>query len=78
MYVTGRWRPRGPDERICQLCDLDDMEDKYHIVMKCPKYEICRTIMFRNISRSCHEFNNLDDLSLSRLWESIERPVLII
>ncbi len=29
-------------ERVCQLCITNDLEDEYHLVIKCPVYENIR------------------------------------
>ena len=42
MYVkTGSWcKPRSTpfDERLCFICDRDELEDEYHFVLCCPAY----------------------------------------
>ena len=35
---TGRWDGTGIDQRICPLCDLNDVGDEYHYICKCPYF----------------------------------------
>ncbi len=34
--VAGRFIGRPRSERLCDLCNLDDLGDEYHYLMKCP------------------------------------------
>ena len=35
---TGGWNQIDLPDRKCQLCDLNDLEDEYHYLFKCPFY----------------------------------------
>lgn len=43
--ATGRWNgcPRG--QRICQKCTADEVEDEYHVMLRCSAYESLRVSM---------------------------------
>ena len=41
---TGRYDGRERQERICNKCDLNEVEDEYHFVMKCTLYRDFRHI----------------------------------
>ena len=35
---SGRYRNELRSNRICTLCNLNDIEDEFHFILKCPKY----------------------------------------
>ena len=37
------------EERICKNCDLEEVEDESHFLLKCPLYCQQRTILMRTI-----------------------------
>ena len=39
----GRHRQIERNNRKCTFCDLDELEDEYHIILKCPQYGDIRT-----------------------------------
>ena len=39
---SGRFIQRVRNERICNLCDQNDIEDEFHFILKCPKYDALR------------------------------------
>jgi hypothetical protein len=42
---VGRYHPRIPRHmRYCTQCELRDLEDEYHFILKCPKYRQLRNI----------------------------------
>ena len=46
---TGRYKKptKTPvSERICHLCSSDEIEDEYHVIIKCNHYSDLRTVMF--------------------------------
>ena len=40
---TGRYIRLSRQDRKCVYCDLNDIEDEYHFVLMCPKYQALRT-----------------------------------
>jgi len=40
-----------PDERICEKCDLNEVEDEFHCVVTCTKWNTIRTPLFETASR---------------------------
>ena len=40
---TGRRRNIQRINRICQLCNLNEIEDEFHFILKCPLYQTLRT-----------------------------------
>ena len=42
---TGSWCKLWPtpfDERLCFICDRDELEDEYHFALCCPAYTVLR------------------------------------
>ena len=39
---TGRWRGVLIDERKCDLCDMDTVQDEHHVLFVCPALEFAR------------------------------------
>ena len=52
MVEMGRhFSPKLPlSERICKLCNLHEVEDEFHFVMKCTKYNFQRDRLFKELS----------------------------
>ena len=49
---TGSWcKPRSTpfDERLCFICDRDELEDEYHFVICCSAYTALRLKYIKNI-----------------------------
>ena len=59
---TGRYaRPATPlDERLCQLCTLNVVEDEKHFMLQCPLYEDQRQSMLQRASVLNEHFNSLN------------------
>ena len=50
LYIeTGRYVGLD-EERICQMCDLNEIENEYHFVLYCPCYCRVREELFNNIN----------------------------
>jgi hypothetical protein len=43
--ATGRWAKCPRDQRTCQKCTTDEVEDEYHFIFRCPAYESLRVAM---------------------------------
>ncbi len=43
---TGRYSNINRQERLCQVCDLNDVEDEYHFLLVCPLYSDLRRKYF--------------------------------
>ena len=39
-----------PAERICKNCDLGDVEDEFHFMIKCPLYNRLRQVLYEKIT----------------------------
>ena len=49
-----------PQDRLCKLCNLNDIEDEFHFIMKCPFYNNLRFNLFSVIGETI-DINNLSD-----------------
>ena len=38
--VTGKWFKTKKEERICQFCDLNEVEDETHFLLHCQNYKL--------------------------------------
>ena len=44
---VGRYNKIERNERKCRLCSLDDVEDEYHFILVCPRFNDLRQIYIR-------------------------------
>ncbi len=58
--VTGRFRKSRPEERTCDLCELNVTEDEYHFLIECPVYNLERQILYDKFQQKYPDFINLD------------------
>ncbi len=54
---TGRFKGTQLDERICQLCGTQEVEDEIHFVCKCNLYNDLRKIMYRTGEHKHNDFH---------------------
>ena len=51
LYVeTGRFNNTPLERRLCTCCSLNEIEDEYHFLMICPKYDNLRHNLFSKIT----------------------------
>ena len=48
-------------ERICQYCELDEIEDEYHFVANCTLYRTERESLYAYVKDKFHSFGFLDE-----------------
>ena len=79
---TGRFRNQPIEQRICNLCELNEIEDELHFLFKCTLYNDCRKIWIENIVKideiSFNWINTMDVqlnlyIEISRLEKKIFR-----
>lgn len=58
---TGRFRNTKLEERICSLCQLNEIEDECHFLFRCSCYTHIRLPWFNTIKEKCPNFENLDE-----------------
>lgn len=64
MIERGRYIiPRVPPEnRICPNCNLNEVEDEFHFIMKCTAYNHFRSTLFSHINEALvtDNFSDMD------------------
>ena len=71
MIEKGRHFNIKPEDRICKLCDSNDVEDEFHFVMKCSFYNDLRVRLLDNF-RSIYDFDSLSDRDIFILIMSVQ------
>ncbi len=60
IIFIGRFRDTQLDDRICQLCDTQEVEDENHFVCKCNLYNDLRKTMYRTVEYKHTDFYMYD------------------
>ena len=58
---TGRFRNVKPEDRVCQICDSNSIEDEFHLVCICSFYAKKREVLYNSITSKNHEFISMPD-----------------
>ena len=58
---TGRFVGTPEEDRLCLLCDLEEIENEVHFLFYCPLYDELRHRLFVKMSSICVNFFWLDD-----------------
>jgi hypothetical protein len=76
---TGRHEiPKIPlEERICDKCDNNEVEDELHSLLICRKNITARIKLFQNVSEQIPSFVDLDNLEKFRAIMSSKTPEVI-
>ena len=64
---TGRFRNQSIEQRICNLCELNETEDEFHFLFKCTLYNDCRKIWIENIVKIDENFVQLDEIGQTKI-----------
>ena len=59
----GRWEEIVKEERVCRQCSINEVEDEYHFVARCPSNAQARTILFEKIQVLSNDKWKLSELS---------------
>ena len=78
---TGRFRNLPAEQRICQLCELDMVEDEVHFLCTCPWYENARLLLFNKAADLDDNFVNLDVWSnfvfpKKNIWKDVSKFIV--
>ena len=60
---TGRYRGIKAEERICRLCELNQVEDEFHFLCNCTLYKELRKTLYDKAEQDNAEFAQLSDMS---------------
>lgn len=53
---TGRFHGLAPEERICELSNLGEIENEIHFLLDCPFYNTQRRVLFQKCSNIDQNF----------------------
>ena len=59
---TGRFSNIALNNRTCIVCNSEAIEDEYHFLCICPKYEKERKLLYSRVTEIYSEFRNLDNI----------------
>ena len=59
---VGRYRSLPLSERVCTMCQLQLVEDEYHILCVCGSYDEFGTTLYNKASTTFSEFHNIPEL----------------
>ena len=65
----GRYRSIPLEERLCRLCNMNEIEDEIHFLFRCPTYNVQRNIWFTTMQRDLEELN--DDNSINDILKDM-------
>ena len=57
---TGRYYRTPLEQRVCKICQTDEIEDEYHFICICSIYSTERNLFFNQITQCHHNFETLD------------------
>ena len=52
--VTGTWYKIEKENRLCNFCNLNAIEDEFHFLIDCPKYKKLREPTLKSIQDTEH------------------------
>ena len=58
---TGRYTNKPLEERICTLCNSDEIEDEFHFLLKCDLYLEPRKNLLSTVNSLYPHFSNLTE-----------------
>ncbi len=71
---TGRFVNESRENRLCNLCDMNCIEDQYHFMFQCPLYDQYREELFIKARNCISEWDNISDCDkLSTLFTELPR-----
>ena len=74
---VGRYRSLPLSERVCTMCQLQLVEDEYHILCVCGSYDEFRTTLYNKASTTFNEFHNIPELDkFVCLINNLQRDVI--
>ena len=74
---VGRYRSLPLSERVCTMCQLQLVEDEYHILCVCGSYDEFRTTLYNKASTTFNEFHNIPELDkFVYLINNLQRDVI--
>ena len=59
---TGRYTGTPVNERLCEFCDIGAIEDEFHVIVNCTKYDLLRQVAFNEIAGFNDKFTEMSQL----------------
>ena len=59
----GRYKNIERSERICLYCTQGRIEDEQHFITECNLYQSIRETMYLNLTKTCSNFENMNNVS---------------
>ena len=77
---TGRFRGTPLEERICQMCNNNVIEDEKHFLVECNLYQEHRTELYEDVSSRNIYFTNFDDVTqfkylINHEWRQLSKYI---
>lgn len=74
MIEKGRYLKMPLEKRICKLCNLNEIEDETHFMIKCTYYSVLRDKMLSDLSDNllAFDFENLPDRNKFKILMSVK------
>ena len=78
---TGRFARLDVTDRLCEVCNLAQIEDEQHFVMVCPLYENVRTNLYNHVQNQFPEFRIMNQQSkfeflLKQRWRDLSKYIV--
>jgi len=73
----GRFRNISLSERLCPVCSLESVEDEFHLLCICEKYQDLRIVLYEKASNLNPAFDSFDELDkFVFLVNNVQRAVI--
>ncbi len=60
---TGRWKNENIEDRVCLVCEENIVEDEYHFLCVCKRYDDVRQVLYNKISSKYQDFRSLPKIN---------------
>ena len=74
---TGRYERKPREERICQRCNNNQIEDEIHFLLACPNYTEARSNLTSFCEKNYKNFNKLDIINKFKWLITNEDPQIL-
>ena len=75
-YKTGKDRLQAKD-RICKYCSLNEIEDEFHLIVRCHLYSDLRNDLFKSINSIHRGFIDINDSNkFLAIMSSLDKNVI--
>ena len=73
---TGRYNRTPLEQRICQFCNLGEVEDEIYFIVDCPLYSSDRNILFNYVASKFPHFRYLNSKEKFSFLIAFDKPIL--